>query len=114
MEVFLVVKREKTSIFLDVKETTYVYEIKSTLATLLKKNTDDMCLLYKDSILDENKTVAEYGLTMQTTKPQTPALIGLVYRISEMDFEELNIIPVSLPNELPGTMKSQDSPAAGS
>ena len=32
----------------------------------------------------------------------------------EMDFEELNIVPVSLPPELPGTMKPQDSPVAGS
>ena len=76
------VKREKTAIMLDVKETTYVNEVKSILAGLLKKSADDMQLIYKDSILDENKTVGDCGLTMLTTKPQTPALIGLVYRIS--------------------------------
>lgn len=76
------IKRQKLSIFLDVKEDTRVQEVKRMVGGIVKRNFEEMKLIYKDNFLDDNKTVSECGITCQTTKAQSPALIGLVFKIS--------------------------------
>lgn len=108
------IKRQKTTICLDVKEPTPVIEVKKMLEGIVKKSPEDLRLIYKDSILEDNKTMADCGLTMQSTKAQTPALLGMTFKNEDGDFEELEITPVSSPPELPAQMKQQESPVAGS
>lgn len=76
------IKRQKLSIFLDVKEDTRISEVKRMIGGIAKRNSDEMKLVYKDNFLDDNKTTAECGITSHTTKAQSPALIGLVFKIS--------------------------------
>jgi len=108
------IKRKKTSICLDMKETSLVLEVKKLLEGVSKKTPEDIRLLYKETVLEDNKSMADCGLNKQTTKAQTPAVLGLVYRGMDGEFEELDITPVSTPPELPTQMKQQELPAAGS
>jgi len=108
------IKRQKQSIFLDVKETCQVLEVKKMVGGIMKKSPEDIKLLFKSLPLDDSKSLKDVGLTSQTTKAQSPALIGLCLKEGDNDFEELTITPVSKPPELPPQMKTQESPTAGS
>jgi len=77
----LIIKRQTTSIFLDVKETCPVLEVKKMVGGIVKKDVYDIRLLFKSLPLDDNKTLADCGLNNQTTKAQSPATLGLVYKI---------------------------------
>merc|ERR1712168_72319 len=114
MEVFLMIKRDKTAIFLDFKEATSVSELKKVLEGIVKKSPDDIRLIYNKNILEDTKTLADCGLSKAQTKAQTPAELGMAFRNIDGEFEELNIVPVSTPPELPVQMKQQELPAAGS
>ena len=65
---------------MDLKETNSVVELKKVLEGILKKCPEDLRLTYKGNVLDDTKIMTDCGLTKQTTKAQTPAVIGLVYR----------------------------------
>jgi len=114
MEVFLTIKRDKTAIFLDFKETATVTDLKKVLEGITKKAPDDIRLLYNKQPLEEGKTLNESGLTKAHTKAQTPAELAMSFRGMDGEFEEVNIVPVSTPPELPVQMKQQELPAAGS
>merc|ERR1712189_177954 len=114
MEVFLMIKRNKTAIFLDFKETQTVTELKKVLEGIVKKSPDDIRLVFNKVILKDAKTLSDCGLTKAQTKAQTPAELGMAYRGMDGEFEEVNIVPVSTPPELPVQMKQQELPAAGS
>ena len=48
---------------------------------IVHKNSEDIKLVYKEKPLDvDNRTLADVGLTAQTTKAQSPALIGLCFK----------------------------------
>ena len=80
-EVFLVIKRKSQSIFLDLKETAQVLEVKKMIGGIVHKNAEDIKLVYKEKPLDvDNRTLADVGLTAQSTKAQSPALIGLCFK----------------------------------
>lgn len=74
------VRREKTTIFLDCKEATTVYELKKMVEGILKKAPEDQRLYKDDQVLDDTKTLEDCGFTTQTAKAQTPALISLSFR----------------------------------
>lgn len=74
------VRREKTTIFLDCKEATTVYELKKMVEGITKKAPDDQRLYKDDQILDDAKTLEDCGFTTQTAKAQSPALISLSFR----------------------------------
>ena len=117
MDVFLMIRRNKTTIFADAKETTTVYEVKKMIEGILKKSPEDQRLyrLVKDQqiIMDDSKQLSEYGYTHSTARAQLPETIGLVYRTGtdgEKDiFEPLEITAVSTPPELPDVMKNESS-----
>ena len=74
------VRREKTTIFLDCKEATTVYELKKMVEGITKKAPDDQRRYKDDQVLDDAKTLEDCGFTSQTAKAQSPAFISLSFR----------------------------------
>ena len=111
------IRRQKTTIFADAKETTTVYEVKKIIEGILKKSPEDQRLykIVKDQqiAMDDSKQLSEYGYTHTTARAQLPETIGLVYRTGtngdKDEFESLEITPVSTPPDLPDVMKGDSS-----
>lgn len=95
------VRRKKTTIFLDAKESTAVGDIKKILHGITKVEPENQRLYYKDEELEDNKLLSEYNLTVSSAKAQSPATIGLAYE----DDDGLDIIPFSTPPDLPEVMR---------
>lgn len=111
-DVFMMIRRKKTTIFTDAKDSTSVHELKKMIEGILKVPPKDQRLLSKDNtIMDDEKQLQDYGITMVTAKAQQPAVLYLVLR-QEHDFEPLEIVTYSQPPDLPDVMK-QDSVANG-
>ncbi|XP_036265814.1 elongin-B [Pipistrellus kuhlii] len=108
MDVFLMIRRHKTTIFTDAKESSTVLELKRIVEGILKRPPDEQRLYKDDQLLDDSKTLGECGFTSQTARPQAPATVGLAFRADDA-FEALRIEPFSSPPELPDVMKPQDS-----
>ncbi|XP_052503324.1 elongin-B-like [Budorcas taxicolor] len=108
-DVFLMIRRHKTTIFTDAKESSTVFELKHIAEGILKRPPDEQRLSKDDQLLDDGKTLGECGFfTSQTARPQAAATVGLAFRADEA-FEALRVEPFSSPPELPGVMKPQDS-----
>ncbi|XP_066520774.1 elongin-B-like isoform X2 [Hoplias malabaricus] len=103
------IRRHKTTIFTDAKESTTVYELKRIVEGILKKSPEDQRLYKDEQLLEDSKTLGDCGFTNQTARPQAPATIGLAFRKSDDAFEPLHVEPFSNPPELPDVMKPQDS-----
>ncbi|XP_022658321.1 elongin-B-like [Varroa jacobsoni] len=104
MDVFVMVRRKQTTLFLDAKETTPVLDLKKMIHGILKIKPEEQRLYHNDIQMDDNKTLTDCGLNANSAKAQAPATIGLA--VSD---ETLEITPLSSPPELPDVMKSQDS-----
>ena len=76
----MLVKRQKTSIFIDAKQESTVLDVKKMLEGIVKKTPEDLRLFYRDEVMEDDKKLVDLGLTDQTTKPQSPAVIGLVFK----------------------------------
>ncbi|TDH03249.1 hypothetical protein EPR50_G00161210 [Perca flavescens] len=109
MDVFLMIRRHKTTIFTDAKESTTVYELKRIVEGILKRPPEDQRLYKDDVMLNDGQTLGNCGFTNQTARPQAPATVGLAFRLSDDSFEQLRVEPFSTPPELPDVMKPQDS-----
>jgi len=110
MDVFFMVRRKNMTIFLDAKETTTISEVKKMIEGITKVKPSDMRLYKDEEPMQDDKCLADYGYLTTTAKAQSPATIGLVYRITDgnmNEFEPLEITPLSVPPELPDVMKSQ-------
>lgn len=103
------IRRHKTTIFTDAKESTTVYELKRIVEGILKRTPEDQRLYKDDQVLEDSKTLGDCGFTNQTARPQAPATVGLAFRINDEMFEQLHIEAFSSPPELPDVMKPQDS-----
>jgi len=120
MDVFLIVRRKRTHIFCEAKETSTVAELKKIIGGVLKVKPDEQRLynINKDNkLLEDNQILSECGFTSTSCRAQSPGNIGLALR-EDGKFEQLEITPVSTPPDLPEVMKqAQDSsagqPAAG-
>ena len=100
MEVFVMIRRQKTTIFADAKETNTVYDLKRIVEGILNRTPDEQRLYNKDDqLLEDSKTLAECGFTSQNAGPEIPATIGLALCIEEDNFEPLQIEPFSTPPE---------------
>jgi len=113
MDVFLMVRRKKTTIFLDAKENSTVGDLKKMIEGITKKSPADQQLYNKeDAVMDDDKSLSDYGLTAAVAKAQQPAEVGLSFRGDDGAWEELEKTPYSIPPELPDVMKpGQDSVA---
>ncbi|XP_020298756.1 elongin-B isoform X2 [Pseudomyrmex gracilis] len=110
MDVFLMIRRKKMTIFTDAKDDTTVLELKKMIEGILKVSPSNQQLFNKDNLqMCDNKTLQDYGLTSLTAKAQNPALVGLALRQPDGQFEPLEMTPFSLPPDLPDVMKSQEN-----
>ena len=134
------IRRKKTTIFLDAKENTKVSDLKRMIEGITKKppaeqrlyNKEDVvsliCLLRMSNVgnyniclltgivfyskkmlfdfqlMEDEKTLADYGLSSSLAKAQSPAEVGLSF-MNDGTFEELEKTPYSSPPELPDVMK---------
>ncbi|KAH0504295.1 Transcription elongation factor B polypeptide 2 [Microtus ochrogaster] len=87
MDVFLMIWRHKTTIFMDAKESSTLFELKRIVESILKCLPDEQQLYYDDQLLDDGKALGKCGFTRLTAEPQAPATLGLTFR--EDDFEAL-------------------------
>jgi len=107
------VRRKKTTIFLDAKESTTVLELKKMIEGITKKSPSEQQLYNKDeAVMDEEKSLSDYGLTAALAKAQQPAEVGLAFKGDEGGWEELEKTPYSIPPELPDVMKPGQDTAA--
>ncbi|XP_032799935.1 elongin-B isoform X2 [Petromyzon marinus] len=114
MDVFLMIRRHKTTIFTDAKESTTVLELKRMVGGIVKRSPADQ-RLYKEEtlLLDDSKTLGDCGFTSQTARAQAPATVGLAFRSPDEEWEALRLEPYSSPPELPDVMKPQDGGGGG-
>ncbi|XP_052468147.1 elongin-B isoform X1 [Carassius gibelio] len=82
MDVFLMIRHRKTTIFTDAKESTTVYELKCIVEGILKRSAEEQRLYKDEQPLEDSKTLGDCGFTNQTARPQAPATVGLAFRIS--------------------------------
>ncbi|XP_014239388.1 elongin-B isoform X2 [Cimex lectularius] len=110
MDVFLMVRRKKLSIFTDAKDNTSVLELKRIIEGILKVPPENQQLFNKDNqLMEDDKTLADYGMISSIAKAQCPATVGLAIRMDNGDFEPLEISPLSSPPDLPYVMKTQET-----
>ncbi|CAH1173739.1 unnamed protein product [Phaedon cochleariae] len=110
MDVFLMIRRKKLTIFTDAKDTTTVLELKKIIEGILKIPPHNQQLFNKDNaVMDDTHMLQDYGLTSTTAKAQSPATVGLAIRDDNGAFEQLDLVPYSAPPDLPDVMKSQES-----
>ncbi|MCL4129319.1 UNVERIFIED_CONTAM: hypothetical protein GTU68_007666 [Idotea baltica] len=82
MDVFLMVRRKKTTIFIDAKETTTVKELKRILQGILKIEPDNQQLTNEQGTetYSDDKCLSEYHLSGSLAHAQNPATVGLSFR----------------------------------
>ncbi|XP_032770111.1 elongin-B-like [Rattus rattus] len=103
MDVFLMIRREKTTIFAEAQESSTVLELKRIIQGILKRPPEEQLLFKDDQLLDESKTLRDCGFTSRVAKPQDPVTVALVFR--EDASEGVQIHPYSTPL-LPRVMKT--------
>lgn len=80
-DVFLMIRRKKTTIFTDAKETTTVKELKQMIEGILKVPPRDQCLYNKENeVMSDEKQLQDYGIVVSTAKAQSPPQLGLALR----------------------------------
>lgn len=79
------IRREKTTIYIDATEETTVSQLKRVLQGIVKKPPEDQKLynVGNKEVLEDNKTLGDCGYKSHTAKAQDPGTIGLAYRISK-------------------------------
>ena len=85
------VRREKTTIFLEANEDTTVLQVKVMLEPIVKRSPDDQRLCRHDTkeVLDEKKSLGDSGFKMQSCKAMDPGCIDLMFRVGERIFFSL-------------------------
>eukprot|EP00039_Didymoeca_costata_P024168 m.9507 g.9507 ORF g.9507 m.9507 type:complete len:125 (+) comp4076_c0_seq1:50-424(+) len=94
-KLFLVARREKTSIFLEPLGSDLVQIVVDTIANMMQKNPDDVALMYQGQRLDGSKALSACGLSMQGEAIVEPLQVQFVYAVegSEGEFEPPNVVP---------------------
>ena len=109
-EVFLVVRRKKTTMFLEATEVTSVIELKKMIEGITKIAPAQQVLYDKeDIVLDDAKTLADYGLTRLNGKIHSPAEVLLAFKVDDATgFEKPEATPYTKCPELPDVMKPKE------
>jgi len=108
MDVFLTIRRQKSTIFTDAKETTSVAELKKIIHGITKVEPSDQRLYKDDNVMEDNRSLGDYQLNSTSAKSQSPAMIALVCKKPDGEFEAIDITPLSVPPDLPDVMKQQE------
>lgn len=104
------IRRKKTTIFTDAKDSTSVLELKKMIEGIMKIAPKDQRLFNKDNVLmEDDKPLQDYGITVMTAKAQAPAQLGLAIKSDGSDFEQLEMTAYSSPPDLPDVMKNQEA-----
>ena len=74
------IRRQKTTIFIDAKESTTVSELKKMVQGITKRQPENMRFFKDDTQLEDHKTLGDYGYTSSTARAQAPATVGLTYK----------------------------------
>lgn len=109
MDVFLMIRRKNQTIFTDTKDSATVRELKQIIEGILKISVNDQRLFKDHQVMSDDKQLQDYNITVATAKGQSPAEIGLSLRQHNGEFEDLEIIPYSMPPDLPDVMKNPDA-----
>ncbi|XP_034245570.1 elongin-B-like isoform X2 [Thrips palmi] len=113
MDVFLMIRRKKLTIFTDAKDSTTVLELKKMIEGIIKVSPENQQLFNKDNVeMDDHRALQDYGLTASSAKAQCPAQIGLAVRGEDGSFEQLEMTPYSSPPDLPDVMKNSEANGA--
>lgn len=104
------IRRDKSTMFLDMPETTTVMQLKKVVQGIIKRTPEEFILFDLDAnrMLEDKLQLADQGLTQSSAKAQNPAQIKLVYKDSDGQMEQLDICEYSAPPELPDVMKSHE------
>lgn len=96
-DVFLMVRREKQTIFLDATEEVTVLQLKKKLEPIVKQAPEDQRLYNVDTKepLDDSKTLGDCGYKAQTARAQDPASIGLSFRLRELLTDTVSNLPIT-------------------
>jgi hypothetical protein len=107
MEVFLQIRRQKTTIFLTVKETATVKEVKAMLNGITNTAMEDICLFNAEEkvLSDDEKVLSDYGFLSTVCKAQQPGELMMVFK-----GEQKVVTPYSNPPEMPEVMRQDNLP----
>jgi len=107
MDVFIMVRRKKSTILTDAKETTTVKQLKKIIQGIMNVEPENQQLMNESGteIFEDDKQLSDYNITSQTAHGMTPATVALSFRQDNGEFESLEITAVSSPPELPEIMK---------
>ncbi|KAH6948410.1 hypothetical protein HPB50_024243 [Hyalomma asiaticum] len=98
MDVFLMVRRKRTTIFLDAKETTTVGEIKKMIAGIIKVPPENQVLYRGAHSMEDGRVLSDYGIASSWAKPHAPAMVVLsCLDPTTGEFEPLGMTPYSSP-----------------
>ncbi|CAF0917592.1 unnamed protein product [Didymodactylos carnosus] len=103
MEVFLMIRRQKLTLFLDGKESTTIHELKKMIEGITKVSAQNQRLILDTTALDDdNQTLSDCGIS-SASKAHSPALLYLCYRKqgNENEWEQPEIADLSTPPPLP-------------
>ena len=69
MDVFLMIRRKKTTMFLDAKENTTVGDLKKMIEGITKQPPNQQRLYnHDDTLMDDKKSLSDYGVTSTMAK----------------------------------------------
>ncbi|VEL31761.1 unnamed protein product [Protopolystoma xenopodis] len=110
MDVYMMVRRKSTTIFLNCKENHQILEVKKMIEGILKVSPEDQ-VLYKQTIqLDDSKSLSYYNLNSQTARAHTPASLVLSLKDPVTGkFEPPSVTAYSTPPELPEVMRGPEA-----
>lgn len=74
------IRRQKTTIFIDGKESWTVLQLKKAVEGILKFSPENQQLYREETLLEDDKTLSESGFTATTAKAQSPATVGLAVK----------------------------------
>ncbi|XP_075248052.1 LOW QUALITY PROTEIN: elongin-B-like [Convolutriloba macropyga] len=114
MDVYFQLRRQKDTIFTDLKETNTVLELKKTVQGIVKTSAEDIRIFNmsaKDAKnayleLEDGTTLRDCGFDANNARPQAPAELAYVFKTGENDWEDIDIAKYSDPPEIPEVMRS--------
>jgi len=113
MDLFFEIRRHKTHIFCDAKETSNVLELKRIIQGILKVKPEDQRLYKEDKELNTEQSFSECGFNPNTARAQQPAVVSLAIRKQDGSFEDVYVEPLSEPPPLPDVMRGGQGDATG-
>eukprot|EP00053_Salpingoeca_punica_P021130 m.212702 g.212702 ORF g.212702 m.212702 type:complete len:113 (+) comp21178_c0_seq1:95-433(+) len=106
---FLSLKREKTTVFLEVDAAERVRSVVEQVAKLMQKPADDVALFFNGQRLSEGKTFSENGIQHDRPNVVEPISLHFVFKKADADdWEEPNATPTSLPPPVNENLEQED------